>query len=134
MKGDFLMNIEEYFNNFYKEAKNPTLKAMEYFMEELGHPEKKLKIIHIAGTNGKGSTTEMLANILTKNGYKVGKYISPHLIKYNERISVNGQDITDKEMENIIEKLKDKIEKFCVNTEKTFLEALDRDGVIRKYR
>lgn len=106
------MNIEEYFNNFYKETKNPTLKAMEYFMEELGHPEKKLKIIHIAGTNGKGSTTEMLANILTKNGYKVGKYISPHLIKYNERISVNGQDITDKEMEDIIEKLKDKIEKY----------------------
>ena len=67
------MNIEEYLNNFYKGTKNPTLKAMEYFMEELGHPEKKLKIIHIAGTNGKGSTTEMLANILTKNGYKVGK-------------------------------------------------------------
>lgn len=106
------MNIEEYFNNFYKETKNPTLKAMEYFMEELGHPERKLKIIHIAGTNGKGSTTEMLSNILTKNGYKVGKYISPHLIKYNERISVNGQDITDKEMEDIIEKLKDKIEKY----------------------
>lgn len=106
------MNIEEYLNNFYKGTKNPTLKAMEYFMEELGHPEKKLKIIHIAGTNGKGSTTEMLANILTKNGYKVGKYISPHLIKYNERISVNGQDITDKEMEEIIEKLKDKIEKY----------------------
>lgn len=106
------MNIEEYLNNFYKGTKNPTLKAMEYFMEELGHPEKKLKIIHIAGTNGKGSTTEMLANILTKNGYKVGKYISPHLIKYNERISVNGQDITDKEMEDIIEKLKDKIEKY----------------------
>lgn len=106
------MNIEEYFNNFYKGKKNPTLKAMKYFMEELDHPEKGLKIIHIAGTNGKGSTTEMLANILTKNGYKVGKYISPHLIKYNERISVNGKDITDKEMEDIIEKLKDKIEKY----------------------
>lgn len=120
------MNIEEYFNNFYKETKNPTLKAMEYFMEELGHPEKKLKIIHIAGTNGKGSTTEMLANILTKNGYKVGKYISPHLIKYNERISINGQDITDKEMEDIIEKLKDKIEKYnqISSTKVTLFELL----------
>ncbi len=106
------MNIEEYFDNFYKGTKNPTLKAMEYFMEELNHPEEKLKVIHIAGTNGKGSTTEMLANILTKSGYKVGKYISPHLIEYNERISINGQDITDKEMEDIIEKLKDKIEKY----------------------
>lgn len=120
------MNIEEYFNNFYKETKNPTLKAMEYFMEELGHPEKKLKIIHIAGTNGKGSTTEMLANILIKNGYKVGKYISPHLIKYNERISINGQNITDKEMEDIIEKLKDKIEKYnqISNTKVTLFELL----------
>lgn len=120
------MNIEEYFNNFYKGTKNPTLKAMEYFMEELGHPEKELKFIHIAGTNGKGSTTEMLANILTKNGYKVGKYISPHLIKYNERISVNGQDITDKEMEDIIEKLKNKIEKYnkISNTKVTLFELL----------
>ena len=120
------MNIEEYFNNFYKGTKNPTLKAMEYFMEKLGHPEKQLKIIHIAGTNGKGSTTEMLANILTKNGYKVGKYISPHLIKYNERISVNGQDITDKEMEDIIEKLKDKIEKYnkLSGTKVTLFELL----------
>lgn len=120
------MNIEEYFNNFYKGTKNPTLKAMEYFMEELGHPEEQLKIIHIAGTNGKGSTTEMLANILAKNGYKVGKYISPHLIKYNERISVNGQDITDKEMEDIIEKLKDKIEKYnkLSDTKVTLFELL----------
>lgn len=76
------MNIEEYFENFYKGTKNPTLKAMEYFMEELNHPEEKQKIIHIAGTNGKGSTAEMLTNILTKSGYKVGKYISPHLIEY----------------------------------------------------
>lgn len=120
------MNIEEYFNNFYKGTKNPTLKAMEYFMEELGHPEKELKFIHIAGTNGKGSTTEMLTNILTKNGYKVGKYISPHLIKYNERISVNGQDISDKEIKNIIEKLNDKIEKYnqISNVKVTLFELL----------
>lgn len=120
------MNIEEYFDNFYKGTKNPTLKAMEYFMEELNHPEEKLKVIHIAGTNGKGSTTEMLANILTKSGYKVGKYISPHLIEYNERISINGQDITDKEMEDIIEKLKDKIEKYnkLSGTKVTLFELL----------
>lgn len=120
------MNIEEYFNNFYKGTKNPTLKAMEYFMEELGHPEKELKFIHIAGTNGKGSTTEMLTNILTKNGYKVGKYISPHLIKFNERISVNGQDISDKEIEDIIEKLNDKIQKYnqISNAKVTLFELL----------
>lgn len=111
-KGDFFMNVTQYFENFYKQAKNPTLKAMEYLMEELNHPEKRLNIIHVAGTNGKGSTVEMLANILVKNGYKVGKYISPHLIEYNERISINGNDITNQEMEEIIEKLTNKIEKY----------------------
>lgn len=106
------MNVKKYFEEFYKTTKNPTLKAMEYFMDELGHSEKKVKIIHIAGTNGKGSVTEMLTNILVKNGYKVGKYMSPHLLEYNERISVNQKNITDTEMEAIIEKLIDKIEKY----------------------
>lgn len=111
-KGDFLMNVKEYFKNFYQTTKNPTVKAMEYFMEELGHPEKKVKIIHVAGTNGKGSVTEMLTNILVKNGYRVGKYMSPHLIDYNERISVNQKEISDEEMERIIEMLKEKIERY----------------------
>lgn len=107
------MNITEYFENFYKTTKNNlTLKAMEYFMEELNHPERKLKVIHIAGTNGKGSVTEILTNILIKNGYRVGKYISPHLVDYNERISVNQNNITDNEMQLIIEKLTEKIEKY----------------------
>lgn len=120
------MDVKEYLENFYKGIKNPTLKAMEYFMEELNHPEEKLKIIHIAGTNGKGSTVEMLTNILTKSGYKVGKYISPHLIEYNERISVNGKNITDEEMSDIIEKLKDKIEKYnqISETKVTIFELL----------
>lgn len=111
-KGDFLMNVKEYFKNFYQTTKNPTVKAMEYFMEKLDHPEKKVKIIHVAGTNGKGSVTEMLTNILVKNGYRVGKYMSPHLIDYNERISVNQRDISDEEMERIIEMLKEKIERY----------------------
>lgn len=67
------MDIEEYLSNFYKGTKNPTLKAMKYFMEEFGHPEKDLKVIHIAGTNGKGSCTEMMTNILLHAGYKVRK-------------------------------------------------------------
>ena len=88
------MNVEKYLDNFFKGTKNPTLKAMEYLMEEFNHPENNLKIIHIAGTNGKGSCTEMMSNILIKAGYKVGKFISPHLIKYNERISIGNKNIT----------------------------------------
>ena len=106
------MDIEQYLSNFFKGTKNPTLKAMEYFMEEFGHPEKELKIIHIAGTNGKGSCTEMITNILINAGYKVGKFISPHLIKYNERISINNKNITDEQMKKLIERIQPKIDKY----------------------
>ena len=67
------MNIEEYFNNFFVKTKKPSLDAMEYFMKEFDHPEKKTKFIHIAGTNGKGSVCEMINNILINAGYKVRK-------------------------------------------------------------
>lgn len=106
------MNVEEYLANFFKGTKNPSLNAMRYFMNEFNHPEKDLKIIHIAGTNGKGSCTEMMTNILINAGLKVGKFISPHLISYNERISVNNKNITDKEMEELIEIIKPKIDKY----------------------
>lgn len=67
------ISIEEYLNNFDKITKEPSLDAMEYFMNKFSNPEKKLKIIHIAGTNGKGSVAEMLNNCLINCGYKVRK-------------------------------------------------------------
>ena len=87
------MDIEKYLSNFFRGTKNPSLKAMKFLMEEFNHPENTLKAIHIAGTNGKGSVTEMITNVLIKEGYTVGKFISPHLIHYNERISVNNNNI-----------------------------------------
>lgn len=106
------MNIERYLSSFFKGTKEPSLNAMKYFMEEFKHPEKQLKCIHIAGTNGKGSVTEMMSNILIKNGYKVGKFISPHLEKYNERITINNKEITNNEMEELIKEMQPKIEKY----------------------
>lgn len=106
------MNIEEYLSNFFRGTKNPSLNAMNYLMNEFKHPEDKLKAIHIAGTNGKGSVTEMITNVLIKEGYTVGKYISPHLIKYNERISVNNKNISNNEMEKLINKINPLIEKY----------------------
>lgn len=61
----------------------------------LGNPEKKLKCIHVAGTNGKGSTSHLLASILQEAGYKVGLYTSPHLKDYRERIKINGEEISE---------------------------------------
>ncbi|MBP6556786.1 MAG: bifunctional folylpolyglutamate synthase/dihydrofolate synthase [Flavobacterium sp.] len=61
----------------------------------LGNPEKLLKCIHVAGTNGKGSTSHLLASVLQEAGYKVGLYTSPHLKDYRERITINGQPISE---------------------------------------
>ncbi len=107
-----MTNVEEYLNNFYKGTKNPSLNAMQYFMNTYNNFEIDMKFIHIAGTNGKGSCTEIISNILNKQGYKVGKFISPHLIRYNERICINGKEISNEELSNLIEELKPKIEKY----------------------
>lgn len=106
------MDIEKYLSNFFKGTKNPSLKAMKFLMDEFKHPENKLKAIHIAGTNGKGSVTEMITNVLINEGYTVGKFISPHLIHYTERISVNNNNISDYEMEVLINKINPTIEKY----------------------
>ncbi|ALM49754.1 tetrahydrofolate synthase [Flavobacterium psychrophilum] len=63
--------------------------------EHLGHPEREVKTVHIAGTNGKGSVSNMLASILQEAGYKTGLYTSPHLKDFRERIKINGQDIPE---------------------------------------
>lgn len=96
------MNIDEYLNTFSKFTKDPNLDAMKYLMEKFDNPHKKLKIVHVAGTNGKGSICEMLASILENTEYKVGKFISPHLIRFNDGIYINNKEITDEEVEEIL--------------------------------
>lgn len=73
----------------------------------LGNPQEKIKIIHVAGTNGKGSVCATLSQILISQGYKVGTYTSPHLVKYNERIKINNTPITDDNFYEIIIKITD---------------------------
>ncbi|MFN7098935.1 MAG: bifunctional folylpolyglutamate synthase/dihydrofolate synthase [Flavobacterium sp.] len=68
----------------------------------LTYPEKKLKCIHVAGTNGKGSTSHMLSSVLQEAGYKVGLYTSPHLKDFRERIKINGIEISEKFVEDFI--------------------------------
>jgi len=76
-----------------KAAYNGKLNNIKAFSAHLGHPEKKFKSVHVAGTNGKGSSSHMLASILQEAGYKVGLYTSPHLKDYAERIRINGKTI-----------------------------------------
>lgn len=79
--------------------------------KELGNPQNKIKCIHIAGTNGKGSSSHMIAAILQKAGYKVGLYTSPHLTDFRERIKINGKMITKDYVIQFVEKHKDSFEK-----------------------
>ncbi len=72
------------------------------FSKHLNYPEKKFKSIHVAGTNGKGSTSHMIASILQEAGYKVGLYTSPHLKDFRERIKINGEVITEVEVVDFI--------------------------------
>lgn len=78
--------------------------------EVLGHPQKKISCIHIAGTNGKGSVSHMLASILQHASYKTGLYTSPHLKDFRERIKVNGEMCPEKFVVDFIEKIKPHIE------------------------
>ena len=79
--------------------------------KELDHPEKKFLSIHVAGTNGKGSTSHMIASVLQEAGYKVGLYTSPHLKDFRERIKVNGNCIPEDEVVSFINQQKDFLEK-----------------------
>ena len=86
---------------FKKDLSN-TIKLAEY----LGNPEKGFKSIHVAGTNGKGSTSHMLASILQEAGYKVGLYTSPHLKDFRERIKINGVEVSKQFVTHFIERNK----------------------------
>ena len=84
----------------------PGLERTIELTDRLGRPQDRLKFIHVAGTNGKGSTSAMLAAILQKAGYTVGLYTSPFIIRFNERMRINGQDIPDEELAEITQAVK----------------------------
>ncbi|MFK7814414.1 MAG: folylpolyglutamate synthase/dihydrofolate synthase family protein [Maribacter sp.] len=89
-----------------KDALNHKLDKILQFSEHLGYPEKKFKSIHVAGTNGKGSSSHMLASILQEAGCKVGLYTSPHLKDFRERIRINGKPVSKKFVIDFISKNK----------------------------
>ena len=79
---------------------------MVELLEQLGNPEKQLKFIHVAGTNGKGSTCVMLSSILTAAGYKTGLYTSPYIQRFNERIQIDGTSISDEDLIAVTQQVK----------------------------
>ena len=87
------------------------LERVEKILSLMNNPQEKIKVIHVAGTNGKGSVSSMLSQILIEQGYKVGLYTSPHLVKYNERIKINNTEISDEDFYNLINEIIEKAEK-----------------------
>jgi dihydrofolate synthase/folylpolyglutamate synthase len=87
------------------------LDRMFALMEELGNPQSKYPIIHVAGTKGKGSVSALCASALQAGGYKVGLYTSPHLLDYCERIQINGEPITHEQLIALVEEIKPAVAK-----------------------
>ena len=83
----------------------PGLQRIRTLMEGLGNVQNSLRFVHLAGTNGKGSTSCMLSGILRAAGYKTGLFVSPFVIRFNERIQINGQHIPDEKLAEIVERI-----------------------------
>ncbi len=96
----------EYIHSVCWKGSKPGLERTEQLLALMNNPEKKLKFIHIAGTNGKGSTASMTANVLLKSGYKVGLYTSPYIFEFNERMRVDGVNISNQELAEITDFVK----------------------------
>ncbi|MCB2307517.1 bifunctional folylpolyglutamate synthase/dihydrofolate synthase [Clostridium estertheticum] len=108
------MNYDEarsYITNTAKFGSKLGLDRTEKLLELLGNPHKKLKCIHIAGTNGKGSTSAMVSSILVEAGYKVGSYISPFIEEFEERIQINNKNISKDDLSDIITEVSKAVEK-----------------------
>ena len=82
------------------------LSRIDELLAQMGHPERTMKFVHIAGTNGKGSTAAMLAAVLEKAGYRTGLYTSPYIFRFNERMQIDGAPISDAELCAVTEEVR----------------------------
>ncbi|AWI06951.1 bifunctional folylpolyglutamate synthase/dihydrofolate synthase [Clostridium drakei] len=108
------MNYEDtmkYITNTAKFGSNLGLSRTEKILELLGNPHKKIKYIHVAGTNGKGSVTVMISKILMESGFKVGMYTSPYLEEFEERIQINGNNISKEALSSVVTEVSKAVDK-----------------------
>lgn len=108
------MNYNEalnYVENTGKFAINLGLQRIQRLCDLAGNPEKYLKVIHVAGTNGKGSTTTFISSVLISQGYKVGIYTSPYIERFTERIKINNTEINEEEVARLITEISSDIDR-----------------------
>lgn len=104
-----------YINDKAKFGSRLGLDSIRALMESLGNPQDNLKFIHVAGTNGKGSTSSYLSHILGEAGYSVGLFTSPYLEKFNERIQINEDNISDEDLSKITNRIKKAADKMVLD-------------------
>ncbi|NWF93737.1 MAG: bifunctional folylpolyglutamate synthase/dihydrofolate synthase [Syntrophaceae bacterium] len=112
---DFLYGLEKFGMIF-------GLTQVERILKALGDPHKDVQVIHIGGTNGKGSTAAMIASVLQKEGYRVGLYTSPHLIRFTERIKINGEEIEEQEVARLAEWMRERVGEANITPPFTFFD------------
>lgn len=119
----------EYISSFDRKGKRISdLSRARELMRLVGEPHKKLRFIHIAGTNGKGSMAQMFSEILCCSGLKTGLFTSPFLIEYSDRIRINGENIPKKRLCEIVEKIKPAVEKSSLRSDFSQFEITQAIG------
>ncbi|MBP7174933.1 MAG: bifunctional folylpolyglutamate synthase/dihydrofolate synthase [Thermoclostridium sp.] len=96
---DYIHSLEQF-------GSKPGLERIRALTQRLGNPQDRLKFIHIAGTNGKGSTAAFIASVTSAAGYRTGRYTSPFIVRFNERINLDGKDISDEELAEYVTRVK----------------------------
>ena len=115
------MDFEEsvkYITEYPRFKKNPSLDGIKALLSALGNPENRIKTINVAGTNGKGSTVAMLASVLSTAGYKTGRYVSPFVLEFRERMMINGKMIGRKRLAKVM------------STVREYADALREQGTV----
>lgn len=123
------MTAIEKIHSLDKFGSRPGLDRIRKFLDILGNPQDKLRFIHVAGTNGKGSVCRLLSSVLTDAGYRTGLFISPYIVDFRERIQINNELISEEILEKAVEKTFPIVEKLredgCVITEFEYVMALE---------
>lgn len=107
---------------------HPGLHRMERLLAALGNPEKRLRCLHVAGTNGKGSVCAVAESVLRSMGIRTGLYTSPHLVKFAERIKINGKNVADDTIDEAIIRLREISESWIEEDQPTFFELVTALG------
>ncbi|MGT2924010.1 bifunctional folylpolyglutamate synthase/dihydrofolate synthase [Streptococcus caviae] len=101
----------EWIHSFKANGRRPDLRRMAFLLENSGNPQQNLAAVHVVGTNGKGSVTSFLQHIFSKAAYKTGTFTSPFITRFNERLAINGEGISDEELIRLTARVRPTIEK-----------------------